>query len=131
MKWSYELLSEEYGFALWRATRGDSVKWSVTVIDRDKGQIYSCMPGDDPPGGGLWCAGITDFGVAYVAGRYSKSYATRKYRELVREAQAQELQEAWISENLECDDADFASGAERLERERLAKAWDNRKDDDL
>lgn len=73
----YELIEELNGIALWKYDG----RFSVTGIDRRAGQVTSVMPRDMPSGGGAWFARITDGGIAYVAGLYSRGYARRKFAE--------------------------------------------------
>lgn len=58
-----------------------------TVVRVGKGQVCDAMPGDAPRGGGSWSARDTHAGIDYVAHWYSRSYAGRVYRALVREAE--------------------------------------------
>ncbi|MDB4278051.1 hypothetical protein N9917_00315 [Deltaproteobacteria bacterium] len=73
-----DIIEEESGYALCR--KGD--QFTVIRISRANGQVYSAMPTD-----GSNFAGISDFGVNYVAGWYSRSYARRTFRTYVTEAQ--------------------------------------------
>lgn len=80
---TYDLLDKIDGYALWLRDDG---RCAVTEISADGGQVFSCMPGDNPSDGGKWFARCTDTGIAYVSCAYSRSYARRKFRELTREA---------------------------------------------
>lgn len=79
-----EITREEEGFALCHNTDND--KYTVVKISHQKGQVYSAMPTD-----GSWFARISDSGINYVAGWYSRDYARRIFRERV--AEARELRE--------------------------------------
>jgi hypothetical protein len=79
-----EIIREESGYALCHNPKSD--KFTVVQISRDKGQVYSTMPTDGPSDGGQWFAAITDAGIRYVAGWYSRSYAQRIFRERVAES---------------------------------------------
>ena len=77
-----EIIEEVDGYAI--CQWGDH--FTVVQISRKAGQVYSAMPTDGPADGGSWFAGISDNGVKYVAGWYSKGYARRIFRSLVSEA---------------------------------------------
>lgn len=79
----YKIVEEEKGYALLKRKDG---RRTVVGISRRAGQVYSTMPGDMPRDGGTWFAGITQFGIDYVASWYSRSYANQIYREAVDEA---------------------------------------------
>jgi hypothetical protein len=61
----------------------DRSKGTVVFLCYDADQLRSAMPGDLPSGGGTWFAGVSDYGISYVASVYSYGYARRKYREMV------------------------------------------------
>jgi hypothetical protein len=75
-------------YALWRCLYRDHrgrEHYTVTVVDFDKGQVYSALPWDQPHGGGRWVARMTSAGVSYVASALSKACAIRHYRRLTME----------------------------------------------
>ena len=76
---NWKIVAEAEGYALWRCEEG----WSVTGIDRDKGQVYSALPSDLPSDGGWWCARISSDGVSYVSSPRAESTARRWFRQLV------------------------------------------------
>lgn len=68
---------DQFGYKLFRR---DDDKYCVCFYDLGSFQVYSCMPGDQPKGGGRWFARNTDAGIDYVCNGYSRSYAYRMFR---------------------------------------------------
>jgi hypothetical protein len=82
------IMKHDGTYALWRCLFHDDSgreHYTVTMVDFDRGQVYSALPGDKPHGGGRWVARMTSAGVSYVASARSKAYAMRHYRRLKRE----------------------------------------------
>ena len=75
---NWTLVREAAGYGLWRCDAG----WSVTGIDRARGQVTDAMPGDAPPGSGQWFAKLGPKGVDYVTRPYGAGYARRMFRDL-------------------------------------------------
>lgn len=80
---SYTTIKEEDRYPrCYRLVRRDGTnKYTVVLVDYNAGQVYCAMPSDFPSEGGTWFARISDSGIAYVSGDYSRSYAFRKFRE--------------------------------------------------
>ncbi len=76
----YRIVEEKCGYAFVELVENPK-RATVVMIDRKKGQVYSAMPSDQPADGGQWFGGISDKGIAYVSGLYSRGYARRKFRE--------------------------------------------------
>lgn len=86
----YRIIKERHGFALvvlsFKFEReGDTARATVVGIDRAKGQVYSAMPSDIPAEGGVWFGAISDTGIDYVAKLYTRGYARRVFRGLIRD----------------------------------------------
>lgn len=83
-QYHYDVVEARRGHLLLRRSDG---RWTVVRASREKGQVYSAMPGDLPIGGGVWYARWTDAGITYVANGYSEGYARRVFRRLVADAE--------------------------------------------
>lgn len=59
-------------------------RYTVVQYDEANGQVYSAMAGDMPDDGGFWCAPCGYRGIYYVSSWYSKSWAYRTFKRLVR-----------------------------------------------
>ena len=80
---TYTTISETDGLPCVRLVRADGTdRYTVILVDYDRGQLYAAMPGDRPTGGGQWCARISDRGISYVASLYSESYARRIFKQM-------------------------------------------------
>ncbi len=79
----YTTILESEGLQCIRLVKANNVnRYTVVLVDYDKGQVYDAMPNDGPTDGGKWCAKICDRGIDYVASLYSESYARRIYSSL-------------------------------------------------
>jgi hypothetical protein len=74
------IINEKSGYAVVEIDE----KYYVVSIDRNRGQVYSVLPSDNPESG-TWFARMTESGVKYVAsGRSYKAAMSAFYRLLVR-----------------------------------------------
>jgi len=76
---TFKLIQEKHGHRLYLRNDG---KFTVVRVDIKQGQVYSAIPGDYPQGSGTYYGRINDFGIAYVAGGYSESYARKIFNQL-------------------------------------------------
>jgi hypothetical protein len=79
MNYTYDLVKDKNGYKLYKRNDG---KFVVIQFSPEKHQVYSAMPGDQPPGSGMWYAGNTSAGISYVSNGYSKSYAQKMFNRL-------------------------------------------------
>ena len=74
------IINEKNGIALIQIGQ----RFFVVGIDRNRGQVTSCLSSDSPGDGGAWFAGISERGVQYVANGRTKSAACSAFRRMTR-----------------------------------------------